>query len=274
MRKSPTKREARAEAEWRAAFQPHAIIVTERSVPALSSSPPSSGLRSLRIDFDTSLPEETYVHQALAKLPEQTIAFGRPIGVTINYAPDRAVRYDLKGDPIETLTEAVRCGKSVSHCTARQKRHVCADRESSWIAVDIITTKLNIGVLAPNSWPSKTFVRQNATGTWRTTMRNDRDDRNFPAIRLADASNFNSPTELHRYRLKELAELLDQFHSFTKGQFVKWKPGLKNRKFPDYGEPAIVTAILPSPIFDPGETTAGKPVLSGTSDVRPRNIQG
>ena len=46
------------------------------------------------------------------KLPEQTIAFGRPIGVTVNYAPDRAVRYDLKGDPIETLTEAVRCGKA------------------------------------------------------------------------------------------------------------------------------------------------------------------
>lgn len=25
---------------------------------------------------------------------------------------------------------------------------------------------------------------------------------------------------------------MDKFHSFTKGQFVKWKPGLKNRKFP------------------------------------------
>ena len=52
---------------------------------------------------------------------------------------------------------------------------------------------------------------------------------------------------------------MDQLHSFTKGQFVKWKPGLKNRKFPDYGEPAIVTAVLPSPTFDPSEVTAGSP---------------
>ena len=42
------------------------------------------------MELDTALPEQTYVHQALAKLPEQTIAFGRPIGVTVNYAADRA----------------------------------------------------------------------------------------------------------------------------------------------------------------------------------------
>jgi hypothetical protein len=90
-------------------------------------------------------------------------------------------------------------------------------------------------------------------------MRSDRDDRNFPAIRLAETVKNDSPTALHRNRLRELAERLDQLHSFTKGQFVKWKPGLKNRRFPDYGEPAIVTAILPSPIFDPGEVTAGSP---------------
>jgi hypothetical protein len=68
--------------------------------------------RILRIDFDISLGDESYVQQALVQLPEQTIAFGRPIGVTINYAPDRAVRYDLKGEPVETLTEAVRCAKA------------------------------------------------------------------------------------------------------------------------------------------------------------------
>jgi hypothetical protein len=90
-------------------------------------------------------------------------------------------------------------------------------------------------------------------------MHHDKEARNFPAIRLADAVNIDSPTELHRRKLKELSERLDEFHSFTKGQFVKWKPGLKNRRFPDYGEPAIVTAILPSAIFDPGEATAGSP---------------
>ena len=94
-------------------FRPHAIIATERSIPSPIFVAALIGVEKiLRIDFDTSLPEETYVDQALAELPEQTIAFGRPIGVTVNYAPDRAVRYDLKGDPIETLTEAIRCEKA------------------------------------------------------------------------------------------------------------------------------------------------------------------
>jgi hypothetical protein len=70
-------------------------------------------------------------------------------------------------------------------------------------------------------------------------MRSDKDDRNFPAIRLADTANIDSPTELHRRKLKELAGRIGELHSFTTGQFVKWKAGLKNRKFPDYGEPAI-----------------------------------
>ena len=108
----------------------------------------------------------------------------------------------------------------------------------------------------------------------RTTMRSDKDDRNFPAIRLAETVKSDSPTELHWHKLKALAGRMDQFHSFTKGQFVKWKPGLKNRKFPDYGEPAIVTAILPSPIFDPGEVSAGSPYFQEPLNVRPRNIQG
>ncbi len=59
--------------------------------------------------------------------------------------------------------------------------------------------------------------------------------------------------------LKELAERLDLPNSFAKGQIVTWKPGLKNRMFPDYNEPAIVTAVLPTPIFDLTETSAASP---------------
>jgi hypothetical protein len=59
-------------------FRPHAIIATDRSLPGPIFVAALVGVEKiLRIDFDTSLPEETYVHQALAKLPEQTIAFGR-----------------------------------------------------------------------------------------------------------------------------------------------------------------------------------------------------
>jgi hypothetical protein len=111
--KSPSNREVRGAAGSILGFRPHAIIVTERSIPSPIFVAALIGVEKiLRIDFDTSLPEETYVDQALAQIPEQTIAFGRPIGVTVNYAPDRAVRYDRKGDPIEILTEAIRYEKA------------------------------------------------------------------------------------------------------------------------------------------------------------------
>jgi hypothetical protein len=76
---------------------------------------------------------------------------------------------------------------------------------------------------------------------------------------LADSPQADNPAELCRRKLKELADRLDQFHALGMGQFVKWKPGLKNRKFPDYGEPAIVCAVLPSPVFDPSESAASSP---------------
>jgi hypothetical protein len=90
-------------------------------------------------------------------------------------------------------------------------------------------------------------------------MLGDKSEKNFPAIRLAEDPDTETAVELHRKRLKELAERLDEFHSFTKGQIVKWKPGLKNRQAPDYGEPAIVTAVLPRAIFDGTEVGAGSP---------------
>ena len=90
-------------------------------------------------------------------------------------------------------------------------------------------------------------------------MGDDRIDRSFPAVRLADDSQADTPTVLRQRRLKELADRLDQFHAFTKGQFIKWKAGLKNRKIPDYGEPIIVTGVLPSPIFDLSENSSASP---------------
>ena len=104
----PSNREVRGAVGSSLGFRPHAITVTDRSIPSPIFVAALIGVEKiLRIDFDTSLPEETYVDQALAQIPEQTIAFGRPTGVTVNYAPDRAVRYDLQGNFIEALTEAI-----------------------------------------------------------------------------------------------------------------------------------------------------------------------
>lgn len=41
-----------------------------------------------------------------------------------------------------------------------------------------------------------------------------------------------------------------QSHIFAPGQLVAWKAGLKNRKRPTIGEPAIVIEVLNSPILD------------------------
>ncbi len=79
----------------------------------------------------------------------------------------------------------------------------------------------------------------------------------FPAIRLADGPGSEEPAEVRKRLLQQLAERLDEH--FRKGQFVVWNAGLKNRKFPDYGEPCIITNVLPAPIFDPTESAAGSP---------------
>lgn len=80
-----------------------------------------------------------------------------------------------------------------------------------------------------------------------------------PTIRLAVTGGNGTPMQAMAAILKELAERLDSPNSFAKGQIVTWKPGLKNRMFPDYNEPAIVTAVLPTPIFDLTETSAASP---------------
>jgi hypothetical protein len=108
-------------------FRPHAIIATDRSVPSPIFVAALVGVEKiLQIDFDTSLPKETYVQRALAKLPEQTIAFGRPVGVTINYAPDRAVRYDLKGDLSKLSPRQSKLAKRIS--LYRQTKRTCLYR--------------------------------------------------------------------------------------------------------------------------------------------------
>lgn len=90
-------------------------------------------------------------------------------------------------------------------------------------------------------------------------MRNEKSRQNFPAVRLAAAPTSDDPAAARKRMLAEVAERLDQYNAFFKGQFVTWKPGLKNRKFPDYGEPVIVSAVLPEPVFDPGEMAAASP---------------
>jgi hypothetical protein len=107
---------------WRAAFKPYAVILTDRSVPQPIFVAAVIGVdRLLRIDFEPELRPVGYAHAALKSVrnrllefrSDQLPAFGRPIGVVINFGPDYSVRFDLSGKVMETVTRAHRPGKAV-----------------------------------------------------------------------------------------------------------------------------------------------------------------
>jgi hypothetical protein len=118
------------EAAWRAAFRPHAVILTEKDRPEQIFIAAIIGVeRLLRVDLDPTEGEVTYIDQALKGVRQklarwnskvdvsavglgdlQLPTFGRPAGVIVNYTPDRAVRFDLSGQPIEVLDRAHRIG--------------------------------------------------------------------------------------------------------------------------------------------------------------------
>jgi hypothetical protein len=74
------------------------------------------------MDFDVALPPASYASQALAgirhrlsefsielgRIPDVLPAFGRPIGVIVNYTPNSAIRFDLDGNTLEILPRAHR----------------------------------------------------------------------------------------------------------------------------------------------------------------------
>jgi hypothetical protein len=107
------------ESAWRAAFIPHAIILTERRLPTQLFVAAILGIDRLRrVDFDLTKSPVTFVQQALDGLrgklvrwnSDQIPTFGKPVGVIVNYSPGRAVRYDLEGNAVEVLDRAYRIG--------------------------------------------------------------------------------------------------------------------------------------------------------------------
>lgn len=50
--------------------------------------------------------------------------------------------------------------------------------------------------------------------------------------------------------LRTRYRLFSQTYRFAPGDLVTWKPGLKNRRIPRYGQPAVVVALLEPPVLD------------------------
>ena len=101
---------AAREAAWRATFEPHAYLVTERAMPtqitmcALTGGPD----RWLRIALDTTRPLLTFAEQALAAARREgaVLFYGAVTGAIVNYSPDRAVCFDLEGNPVRVYDQA------------------------------------------------------------------------------------------------------------------------------------------------------------------------
>ena len=66
--------------------------------------------------------------------------------------------------------------------------------------------------------------------------------------------------------LRERFQLFKQGHDFAPGDLVSWKPGLKHKRFPRYGQPAVVLEVLATPVLDP-MTEAGATYFREPLDV-------
>jgi len=75
-----------------------------------------------------------------------------------------------------------------------------------------------------------------------------------PLLKLVGGDTDEKRVTARQYCAKLTASLL-QFSSGTEkalqpGMLAQWKPGMKNRRTPDYGAPMIVVEVLDSPIID------------------------
>ena len=97
----------RRDAEWRAAFKPHAYLLGTHTRPSSITIFGISGgaKRWLNIPLDLEQPPVTFATQALGFVRQTPVVpfFGPTTGFVINYTPDRAVRFDLEGNPVECL---------------------------------------------------------------------------------------------------------------------------------------------------------------------------
>jgi hypothetical protein len=110
------KEEAQREAAWRASFKPHAYLTTESKQPSqivimgLTGGPD----RWLRIILDLDQSSLTFARQAgaIASKTEGVPFFGKVTGFVVSYSPDKAVRFDLEGNPLEALPHAYSPGQA------------------------------------------------------------------------------------------------------------------------------------------------------------------
>jgi hypothetical protein len=72
--------------------------------------------------------------------------------------------------------------------------------------------------------------------------------------------------QAHVADLRSQYEEFSKLHVFKPGQFVCWKPGMRNKRSPDYGEVGIVVEVLASPVYD-SSGDGGNPYFREPLDI-------
>ena len=98
---------------YRESFKPHAIILTERTIPSqITIYAMTGGSRHRIIPMSDGSSPETFAAQARQGLPKVVPFLGRSTGFVINYTPDFALRHDRSGRLVARLDRALRVGES------------------------------------------------------------------------------------------------------------------------------------------------------------------
>ena len=67
---------------------------------------------------------------------------------------------------------------------------------------------------------------------------------------LFDEDPLDSPLQSLAQALTQRYQALNTRHRFKPGDLVCWKPGMRNRRYPRDGRPAVVLEVLAEPLFD------------------------
>ena len=84
-----------------------------------------------------------------------------------------------------------------------------------------------------------------------------------------DDSQVCDDPEMLEHKAAKARAMYERFmrrHEFRPGQLVCWKPELKNRKYPVYGECGVVVHVLPEPVIDAGNDS-GSPYFREPLDI-------
>ena len=103
--------QAKQDAAYRTSFRPHAVLLTEQSVPSqITICGMVNGDRLRVVTFDDDIQPDSYVQHVQDQLPEGLPFFGAVTGFAVNYTPDHATIHDRDGRTTHTLDWAYQLG--------------------------------------------------------------------------------------------------------------------------------------------------------------------